>query len=113
MFKNINLRIEYILGKDFLIGHTYFLNLIKSPNIETLSDIFKYTIIPLLTEFFYNDFEKIRLILADNQTDCEKYQFIVKKSIPKDLFKNADLYLNPTYEINQEAFKHIESYKKI
>ncbi|MGN1412056.1 MAG: McrB family protein [Oscillospiraceae bacterium] len=113
MFRNLNLRIEYLSSKDNLIGHTYFLQLIKNPSIESLSNIFRYTIIPLLCEYFYNDFEKVRLILADDQTEVKENQFIVKKSMPKGLFKNGDLYLNPVYSINIDAFKRAESYLKI
>lgn len=113
MFKNINLRIEYLLGKDFLIGHTYFLDLITFPDLKTLSNIFRYTIVPLLCEYFYDDLEKVHLVLADNQTDVDDYQFIVKKTYNMNLFKNMDLYLNPIFEINPKAFENIESYLKI
>ena len=113
MFKRINQRIEYLSSKDYILGHTYFLDLIKSPTLETLSQIFKYTIIPLLREYFYDDYQKIRLILADNQTDIKENQFILEVSQPCDLFGNADIELNPIYKINQEAFNHANSYRKI
>lgn len=113
MFKSINLRIEYLLGKDYLIGHTYFLKLLDYPNLDTLSNIFRYNILPLLQEYFFNDYSKIRLVLADNQTEVEEYQFIVEKSLNSDLFGNYDLDINTLYEINPKAFDIPNSYRKI
>lgn len=113
MFKSINLRIEYLLGKDYLIGHTYFLELLTSPTLETLSRIFKYNIIPLLQEYFFNDYSKVRLVLADNQTDVKEHQFITETSLNNSIFGNADIDINPTYEINSKAFENLESYRKI
>lgn len=113
MFKSINLRIEYLLGKDYLIGHTYFLKLLDYPNLDTLSNIFRYNILPLLQEYFFNDYSKIRLVLADNQTEVEEHQFIVEKSLNSDLFGNYDSDINTLYEINPKAFDIPNSYRKI
>ena len=62
MLKAINERIECLYDRDHTIGHAYFIG-IKS--MEELSDVFRNRIIPLLCEYFYDDWEKIRLILAD------------------------------------------------
>jgi len=113
MFKNINLRIEYLLGKDYLIGHTYFLELLNSPTLETLAKIFKYNIIPLLQEYFFNDYSKVRLVLADNQTDVKEHQFILEIFPDNTIFGNLDIDTKPIYEINSKAFEISESYRKI
>lgn len=113
MFKNINLRIEYLLGKDYLIGHTYFLELLNSPTLETLAKIFKYNIIPLLQEYFFNDYSKVRLVLADNQTDIKGHQFILEIFPDNTIFGNLDIDTKPIYEINSKAFEISESYRKI
>lgn len=57
----INKRIEVLLDKDYCLGHSYFLN------IETLHDlktVFSKNIIPLLQEYFFNDYGKIGLVLG-------------------------------------------------
>ncbi|MEP0303394.1 MAG: AAA family ATPase, partial [Maribacter dokdonensis] len=59
----INERIEVLLDRDHTIGHSYFIKL-ESGNTEGLSSIFKNNIIPLLQEYFYNDYEKIALVLG-------------------------------------------------
>ena len=73
ILKVLNERIEYLLDKDHLIGHSYFLNL---NTWDDLLEAFRGNIIPLLQEYFYNDWEKISLVLGDNESrkknDSEK-----------------------------------------
>jgi len=73
----INQRIEYLYDRDHTIGHAYFMELKEDDSdINTLSNIFKNKIIPLLQEYFYDDWEKIRLVLGDNQKDDKTLQFV-------------------------------------
>ena len=114
----INKRIEYLYDRDHTIGHAYFMELKKNNTIEALGHIFQNRVIPLLQEYFYNDWEKIRLVLADNQKE-EAYQFItVKKGYdPRELFGKSDnVEIDDetiVYEINNQALNKIESYMKI
>ena len=62
----INRRIEAIHDRDHQIGHTYFLPLRDEPTIEKLASIFRRQVLPLLQEYFYDDWEKINLVLNDN-----------------------------------------------
>lgn len=112
MLKTINERIECLYDRDHMIGHAYFLG-IKS--IEELSDVFRNRIIPLLCEYFYDDWEKIRLILADDQKD-EDCQFVKEKDINlEELFSGdlEDVVEKKLYEINSDAFKNPQSYIEI
>jgi 5-methylcytosine-specific restriction enzyme B len=119
MLEKINQRVEYLYDRDHTIGHAYFISLKKNTTLEELENIFKNKIIPLLQEYFYDDWEKIRLVLGDNQKE-ENYQFIKTKNYDiKSLFgdKNNDLLdideIPKIYEINKEAFGKVESYVKI
>ena len=111
-----NTRIEFLLDKDHLIGHSYFIN-IKS--FEDLKEVFKNSIMPLLQEYFYDDFEKIKFVL--NIKDNKENNFIIKKEkikseyIPEVLLeKFPKLIQNKTvYEINEEAFDEDENYRDI
>ena len=114
LLEAINNRIEFLLNKDHLIGHSYFLG------IETFSDlkeVFKNSIIPLLQEYFYDDFEKIKIVL--NIKDNDKTNFIRKKEISKYFFDNISEHLKnksskkPIYEINKEAFNNYKNYQNI
>ncbi|MCK0190449.1 AAA family ATPase [Arenibacter sp. F20364] len=59
----INDRIEVLLDRDHTIGHSYFIKL-ESNDTEGLLNVFNNNIIPLLQEYFYNDYEKIALVLG-------------------------------------------------
>jgi 5-methylcytosine-specific restriction protein B len=61
VFSEINSRIKSIKGEDWQIGHAFFKD-INDPSvdkIEMLQKIFKYSIIPLLMEYFYGDMETL------------------------------------------------------
>ena len=62
----INRRIEVLLDREHRIGHAYFMPLKDDPSLEKLTEIFKDRIIPLLQEYFYDDYEKIDLVLNGN-----------------------------------------------
>ena len=114
LLKAINNRIEFLLDKDHLIGHSYFVNV---KTFDDLKEIFKNSIMPLLQEYFYDDFEKIRFVL--NIKDNDKTNFIRKKEISKYFFDNIPEHLRnkfskkPIYEINKEAFNNYKNYQNI
>jgi Cdc6-like AAA superfamily ATPase len=79
LLEKINERIEFLLDRDHTIGHSYFMK-VKSKN--DVCRVFKNKVIPLLQEYFYNDWEKIQLVLGDNKSwnkpDSEKLVRIKK-----------------------------------
>ncbi|PNR87050.1 endonuclease [Petrotoga sp. 9T1HF07.CasAA.8.2] len=110
MLDIINKRIIVLLDREHTIGHSYLLPLKTDPTIETLAAIFQKRIIPLLQEYFYDDYEKIQLVLGDNQKTDDTTRFIVKKRVDNKLFGNTDVDFPEYYEINNEAFLRIEAY---
>ncbi|RLD41335.1 MAG: hypothetical protein DRI86_13585, partial [Bacteroidetes bacterium] len=60
----INDRIEFLFDRDHTIGHSY---LLKVKTYKDLCKSFRNEIIPLLQEYFYNDWEKVQLVLGDNK----------------------------------------------
>lgn len=110
MLDIINKRIIVLLDREHTIGHSYLLPLKTDPTIETLAAIFQKRIIPLLQEYFYDDYEKIQLVLGDNQKTDDTPQFIVKKRADNKLFGNTDVDFPEYYVINSEAFLRIEAY---
>ena len=79
LLEKINLRIEYLLDRNHTIGHSH---LMKISSLEDLSNVFIYKIIPLLQEYFYNDWHKVRLVLGDNRikNGDEAKPFVIEKS---------------------------------
>ena len=108
MLKTINERIEYLYDRDHTIGHAYFMSLKDGADIEELASIFENKILPLLQEYFYDDWEKIRLVLGESQ-------FIKEKKPANALFKSDTDYINDKilYEIDKEAFYNKQNYLKI
>ncbi|RAM58204.1 hypothetical protein DS66_06045 [Mesotoga sp. SC_3PWM13N19] len=113
MLDTINKRITVLLDREHTIGHSYLLPLRKSSTIETLAEIFENSIVPLLQEYFYDDYEKIQLVLGDNKKTDDSTRFIVKKSVTVDLFGSAEIDFPEYYEVNREAFKMIEAYRQM
>lgn len=66
LFNAMNDRISFLLDRDHQIGHSYFMPLIENPTLENLMSIFKNRIIPLLQEYFYDDYQNIKLVLNDD-----------------------------------------------
>lgn len=62
----MNKRIKVLLDRDHCIGHAYFTPLIEDPSLENLMHIFEKRIIPLLQEYFFDDWTKINLVLGEN-----------------------------------------------
>ena len=76
----MNRRIAVLLDREHQIGHTYFL---RVDTLELLSSTFRTRIMPLLQEYFYDDWEKIRAVLNDNG--------FVRRSDPPEELVGSDL----------------------
>ncbi len=112
----INERIEVLYDREHTIGHAYFTPLLKNNNREVLFDIFRNKIFPLLQEYFYEDYEKIRLVLGDNQKSDEALQFINEETVDYGKLFGSNIYDyddKKVYAINEKAFENIEAYKEI
>ena len=68
MLKAMNERITRRLDREHQIGHTY---LIGIKTLDELAEAFQRRIMPLLQEYFYDDWTKIRLVLGRNPFICE------------------------------------------
>ena len=77
----MNQRIRILHDRDHQIGHTYFLDV---ENMDSLAKTFQNKIIPLLQEYFYENWEKIDLVLNRNG-------FIDGIGVDESLFQNSDL----------------------
>ena len=123
MFERINERIEYLYDRDHTIGHSYFMSLIsikekgKKENLsekemkeqlkEELDNIFRNKIIPLLQEYFYDDYEKILMVLGGG--------FIEKSELKSDIFsyKNEDYLEDNKFVYKIKKTFEVDDYLKI
>ena len=63
LLKAMNNRIEFLLDRERTIGHAFFIDV---KNLNDLQAVFKNKILPLLQEYFYDDYAKINAVLNDN-----------------------------------------------
>lgn len=115
MLEKMNQRIEVLYDREHTLGHAFFMPLKnkEKATLDQLASIFKNKIIPLLQEYFYEDYEKIMLVLGIDPQNKDASKFISVKS-NGDLFKNSpDIDLNPTYQINDKAFQTPDNYMTI
>lgn len=119
LLHTINQRIEYLYDREHTIGHAFFMKLKDNPSLDVLAEIFENNVIPLLQEYFYEDYEKIQLVLGDNSKSSNKYQFVKDEMLDvRNVFKGSPNVDNldiseKKYRIQKGACKHIQSYKEI
>lgn len=106
MLKTMNERIAVLLDREHQIGHTYLLGV---DEIGALSKAFQNQIFPLLQEYFFDDWKKIRAILGDNA--------FVKKRNVKGLnladLADEDQAVYERLPDGDSAWKDPEQYRKI
>ncbi|MCV9918903.1 AAA family ATPase [Pseudomonas sp. BT-42-2] len=115
----MNKRIEVLLDRDHCLGHAYFLPLEQSPTLECLAHIFRKQIVPLLQEYFFEDWERISWVLNDQHANASGSQpFIERPASQADL---AELFGRDVaakvddrrWLLNSAAFSQRDSYLNI
>lgn len=84
----LNKRIEALYDRDHTVGHAYFTRLTDMQardRFNELKNVFRNKIIPLLEEYFFEDWQKIRLVLGDNQKSKKDHQFVHEIGREEDL----------------------------
>jgi len=121
MLEAINQRVEALYDRDHCIGHAYFTPLAKVPDgderLVALQQVFSTRILPLLEEYFFEDWQKIRLVLADNQKP-DAAQFVRESADHEDdltrLFGSdhgLDSYATKRrYAVQDAAFSNPDAY---
>lgn len=93
LLQTLNDRIQVLYDSEHTLGHAFFIPVVQAREDEELAfarlkRIMRNKVLPLLEEYFYNDWQKIRMVLGDNQKD-EQLQFIREV---KDQKQFADLF---------------------
>jgi len=100
--KAINARIEWLFDRDHQIGHSF---LTSVQTLDDLDQVMRDKIIPLLTEYFYEDWDKVCIALNDKGN-----QFIKKKKLIAPSMHGSEDEERFRYKVKAKAFP-IEAYK--
>jgi len=129
MLAAINSRIELLYDREHTIGHSFFMGLNSKSPIGDLAGVFKKNIIPLLQEYFFDDWERIHWVLdayKSNSESGKKLFFVRKKEnvthVMGESWKSAnsqvsladvwELNLNEQLELTQDPAAYIGIYDK-
>jgi 5-methylcytosine-specific restriction protein B len=114
MLEMMNRRIEVLYDREHTIGHSFFMGLSNESTIEDLAEVFDCNVIPLLKEYFYDDYERIAAVLGDNLIENnEATNFIIKQENDYAKILNSDITVMTAYKFNREALENPDAYKKI
>ncbi|UAN58227.1 McrB family protein [Serratia sp. JSRIV004] len=87
LLEKLNSRIEALYDREHTLGHAFFMPVKKALEagdeevaFKQLKAAFQKKIVPLLQEYFFDDWNKIRLVLADNQKQDDDLQFVIEKT---------------------------------
>ncbi|PAK40604.1 McrB family protein [Peribacillus simplex] len=101
MLSIMNKRIEVLYDRDHTIGHAYFIN---ATTDEEVISIFQTKIIPLLQDYFYDDWEKIGLVLGGIGKSKEDSYIVYKEEVDvNQLFKQKpSMHIPALYRVKRK-----------
>ena len=115
----MNQRIEVLLDREHCLGHAYFMPLkdkgfTDEQGLAALALIFRNQILPLLQEYFFEDWQRIQWVLNDHRKPLQD-RFVVQGEQNMDaLFGSISVPAQgQTWRVNEAAFERPSAYAGI
>ncbi len=116
VLRAINERLEWLVDRDHLIGHAW---LMGAETREDVDRIMRNKIIPLIAEYFYDDWKKVRAVLGgtddfveraplnpppnlDDEISEQRYRWTVNEDFPAGAYDNLVAGSAPVEESPEE-----------
>nr|EKU9958141.1 AAA family ATPase [Stenotrophomonas maltophilia]EKU9985894.1 AAA family ATPase [Stenotrophomonas maltophilia] len=112
LLSTLNSRIEVLLGRDHLIGHAY---LMGAKDLPGLAEAFRLRILPLLQEYFFEDWRRIAWVLNDDAKP-QGERFLRQRELQLNRLLVPEAQLAPdtaNWYIHESAFEQAASYRGI
>lgn len=109
----LNTRLQILKDQDHTIGHAW---LMEVKNLAQLQTTFGNKILPLLQEYFYNDYEKLGLVLGDRffskkeQVNSKIFAKFSGSNGLAEQYNQASQYeLKPVKDLTRKDFQSLEN----
>lgn len=115
MLSAMNQRIAVLLDADHRLGHGYFMSLNPGDGLRSLATVFRRQIVPLLQEYFFDDWQRIAWVLNDHRK-TDPHRFVVKADLGASALFGSDEEVPVDAKqwcLNEPAFALAESYRGI
>lgn len=108
----MNQRLEALLDREHCLGHAYFLPLLKDNSLACLARIFEHQILPLLKEYFFEDWERIGWVLNDHRK-LPPNRFVIPATNTIARLFGEDFegrVQGQSWQLNADAFANVAAY---
>lgn len=115
LLRVMNQRIEVLLDRDHCLGHAYFMSLKADDPLDRLELIFRNQILPLLQEYFFEDWQRIQWVLNDHRKiAADRFVYQRQRDVQSLFGANVNVSAhNLPWTINDTAFDRVSAYASI
>jgi 5-methylcytosine-specific restriction protein B len=112
LLRVMNQRIEVLLDRDHCLGHAYFMPLKVDGSRGRLEAIFRNQVLPLLQEYFFEDWQRIAWVLNDHRKAAGDQFVQPRTSLAETLFGQevGQGLARSNWVLNDDAFERLEAY---